>query len=402
MALENENGILMNSTQEMSNIAREYHKKLQASPAQEEEEIHHVNNFLNQVDVQISQESRETLEDLTNEEEINMAFRKSDNNVAPGFDGLPYKFYKYWEKNYQDYIAEKKDDHQPKKTKRQPNILTILTLVFNDIEERGLANTDFILGAMHLLYKKKEKTRIKNYRPITLTNMDYKLFTKTIAMKLGQIAKESIHLDQAGFIPERGLYDHIRLTESVIKYCESTETNGYIMALDQEKAYDKIAHDYLWKALERFGFPQKFIFKIKQLYKGAQTVIMLNGTLPEGIDVKRGVQQGCPMSCLLYNIAIEPLAIALQKSNLKGIKVPGLVDRILASLFADDTLLYLSEKNSIEKVNRIIDKFCKASTAKFNIKKTEILPIGTKEYRVKVEEMRCVNDQPEGRIETGI
>ena len=53
----------------------------------------------------------------------------------------------------------------------------------------------------------------------------------------------------------------------MVHYCKTYKKNGYILSLDQEKAYDKIAHNYLWRILEKYGLPQKFIQKIQQLYK---------------------------------------------------------------------------------------------------------------------------------------
>ena len=94
----------------------------------------------------------------------------------------------------------------------------------------------------------------------------------------------------------------------MIYYYETYEKNGFIIALNQEKAYNKIAYDYLWKTLEQFNFLQRFIFKIKKLYKNVKTIVSINKTLPEAIKIERGVKQGCSMSCLLYNIAIELLA----------------------------------------------------------------------------------------------
>jgi hypothetical protein len=54
-----------------------------------------------------------------------------------------------------------------------------------------------------------------------------------------------IHEDQAGFIPKRSIFNHIRLAKAIINYAKITEENGAIIALDQEKAYDHIYHDYL-------------------------------------------------------------------------------------------------------------------------------------------------------------
>ena len=128
----------------------------------------------------------------------------------------------------------------------------------------------------------------------------------------------------SGFIPKRGLYDHTRITEAMINYCDTYEEDGFIMALDQEKAYDRIARNYLWKTLEQFNFPQKFIFKVKKLYKNARTIVSVNKTLPEAIQIERKVKQECSMSCLLYNIAIELLAEMIRRSTLKGFKIQGI------------------------------------------------------------------------------
>jgi hypothetical protein len=102
------------------------------------------------------------------------------------------------------------------------------------------------------IYKKKDPTDISNYRPITLLNTDYKLLTKVLAIQLMEPIHNLVHLDQAGFIPGRTIADHIRLAKAIINFAELTEENGAIVALDQEKAYDKIMHDYLWETLNSF------------------------------------------------------------------------------------------------------------------------------------------------------
>ena len=112
-----------------------------------------------------------------------------------------------------------------------------------------------------------------------------------------------------------------------------------------------------------------FIQTIKNLYNQAETRIGINGIQSDPFEVKRGVRQGDPMSCILYNIAIEPLAIMLRESELKGISVKGTTERIIASLFADDTMIYLHEDDNIETLMNILNTFCTASTAKFNVEK---------------------------------
>ncbi|KAJ6554397.1 hypothetical protein B0H19DRAFT_852533, partial [Mycena capillaripes] len=85
------------------------------------------------------------------------------------------------------------------------------------------------------------------------------------------------------------------------------------------------------------------------------------------------------LSCLLFSLAIEPLACMLRNSNLKGYKVPNLREKLVTTLFADDTTVYLFEQDSYEELEAIL--WCRASSAKFNSGKTEVIPIGSPEYR---------------------
>ena len=88
-----------------------------------------------------------------------------------------------------------------------------------------------------------------------------------------------------------------------------------IISLDQEKVYDKIDHIYLWDILKEYRFPEEFVNLIKAMYSNAKTSIMINGVIHAPIKVVRGVRQGDPMSCLLYNLALKPLAVALRASK---------------------------------------------------------------------------------------
>src|SRR6266702_6790818 len=113
-------------------------------------------------------------------------------------------------------------------------------ILFQDVQKHGVdQKMNFTKGWMCPIYKKKDKTRIENYRPIILLNSDYKTFTKALLLQLIEPMKAMIHHDQAGFIPGRSIFDHIRLTRVVITYAETLEVNGAIIAVEQEKAYDK-------------------------------------------------------------------------------------------------------------------------------------------------------------------
>ena len=152
---------------------------------------------------------------------------------------------------------------------------------------------------MYPIYKKGERELIENYRLITLLNSDYKIYTKA--------APNCIHKNQAGFMPGRDICDQVRLARLIVHYTEATKQNGFLIALDQEKAYDKITHNYLLHTLKMYNFLESFQKIVKFLYKNAETSIMINGVLSKPFTVTRGVRQGDPLSCLLFNITIELL-----------------------------------------------------------------------------------------------
>jgi hypothetical protein len=325
--------------------------------------------------------------DLSNKltrEDIQEALKLSANGKAPGLNGFTYEFWKILDDRYRTAVSLEKEGF---------DIIKVLLLVFNDIETNGMVvGTAFSESWMCPLYKKNNRADIANYRPISLLNSDYKIFTKALTIKLARAAPDLIHPNQAGFVPGRHIYDQIWLTKRVVELAEATESDGLIVALDQEKAYNKIEHDYLWKALRSFNIPEQFINTVKSLYSDAFMYVMINGEKSElPFRVTRGVRQGDPLSCLLFDLAIEPLAESLRQSELMGIKIHGCDEPLVATLFADDTMVYLDSSDDFGTLEKILDEWCVASGAKFNIGKTEMIPIGTITHRDKVRANRFVN-----------
>jgi ribonuclease HI/exonuclease III len=385
---------LESNSKRMAELAKHYHEQLQS------EDIHHFNNesekreaerkILQQIPD--SQKLRpleaDELQEGIKQKDVEEALGRAKNGSAPGLDGCPSELWKTLRKRYE--IATKTQ-------KQSFNIMKTLTIVFQDIQTHGIdPRTNFAEGWMCPIYKKKDRSDIGNYRPITLLNTDYKLLTKTLAIQLAKKIDPLIHKDQAGFIPGRSIFDHIRLTKVMTKYAEMTKENGAVIALDQEKAYDKITHQYLWNTLDAFNLPPLFRNTIKSLYENAKTVVVINGKTSDPYRVTRGVRQGDPLSCFLFDLAIEPMACMIRNNPaLTGFDIPNATSPLIINLFADDTVVYLRERDSFEELQNTLDAWCKSSGAKFNKEKTEILPIGTEEYRTRVTNERTLSrDQP--------
>ena len=382
-------GTSTRDAKEMAQIAAGYHERIQRDgrDPQTPPDEQRMNRILGLIGRKLPEESKKKLSEMITEDEVRHAIRDTPNDKAPGPDGIPIELWK----SMNDQYTATRDAPAPR---RRCNIVWALTQVYNDIETHGM-NTEARLneGCMSPIFKKKDPEDIANYRPITLLNTDYKIFTKALSIKLSEAAPRVINMDQAGFVKGRSIFDQVKTAKLVIDYMDRAGKPGAIVALDQEKAYDKILHPYLWAVLRRFGFPEVFIKTIQSLYNDASTSVMINGELSTPFLVPRGVRQGDTLSCLLFDLAIEPLAEMIRKSDLiSGIQIPGTKQYLKVKMFADDTTVFLSEKDDISALLTILADWCEASGAKFNVEKTEIIPLGNPAQRESLQETRRIHN----------
>lgn len=115
--------------------------------------------------------------------------------------------------------------------------------------------------------------------------------------------------------------------------------------------------------MEAFKFPESFITRIKNLYKYASIAICINGFVSKPFNVRHGVQQGDPMSCLLYNLAIEPLIQKIRDSQLRGFNISTDLNKILVKVYVDDTTVFLGPDDNPKVLQDCLNVFCQASTA---------------------------------------
>ena len=378
-----------NNSRRMTQLAARHHENLQSLDRNpnEEPEADKIDEVLKHIKTKISEEGRRKLSESITYDEVRYAIKKTSNDKAPGLDGIPIELWKSLDDQFRKSDPENQED-------KKCDIIASLTATFRDIERNGMDHhAKLNEGCISPIYKKKDPEDIANYRPITLLNTDYKIFTKALSMKLAEVAPQIINTDQAGFIPGRSIFDQVKTTKLVIDYMRTLNKKGMIVALDQEKAYDKILHPYLWEIMKKFGFPDNFIKLVQNLYDNAHTTVMINGEMSLPFIVNRGVRQGDAMSCLLFDIAIEPLAEMIRKSSLlKGIQIPGTKKQLKVKLFADDTTVFLTEDDSMDDLQNILTCWCESSGAKFNIEKTEIIPLGNNEQRNDIINKRRTND----------
>lgn len=86
----------------------------------------------------------------------------------------------------------------------------------------------------------KDKLECSSYRPVSVLNQDYRLFTAILARRIEKILPEIIHLDQTGFIRQRRAQDNIRRTLHVMQHIIEKRVEAIVLGLDAEKAFDSV------------------------------------------------------------------------------------------------------------------------------------------------------------------
>lgn len=185
--------------------------------------------------------------------------------------------------------------------------------------------------------KRKELLKIDNWRPISLLNVDIKIGSKALAIRLEQVLPNIIHSDQAGFVKRRFIGECIRSIDDVIYYTKHKSRSGIALFLDFKKAFDSLDHSFIKKALNSFNFGQSIIRWFSTMYSNANSCIINNGYTSEYFPIKRGVRQGDPLAGALFVIAVELLANNLRTNRIiNGITVGN--KTVLLSQYVDDTI----------------------------------------------------------------
>ena len=129
------------------------------------------------------------------------------------------------------------------------------------------------------------------------------------------------------------------------------------------------------KVLKAFGFGENFCTWINILYQDISSCVMNGGHSTGYFYIGRGVRQGDPLSPYLFVLAIELLAVCIRNdSNVRGIKLGK--NEIKQVLYADDITLFLQDRESVKRVQKIFEDFEKISGLKVNKEKTHFVWLG--------------------------
>ena len=301
--------------------------------------------------------------DLTLDEATD-SLNRSSLGKTPGPDGLTLEFYlKFWDQ-----------------------LGPILVQVFNDCLQSSELCESMKTSVTRLVFKKGEIKSLKNWRPISLLNVDYKICSKALSLRLSKVLDSIVSPDQTCSIPGRSIASNLILLRDSLDYIERTNETGILVSLDQEKAFDRVNRSFLISLLKHFGFGPSFCNWIFTLYNGANMQALVNDFLSGKIDLQRGVRQGDSLSPMLYILCVEVLACNIRACpDIDGFLLPGSGGTFFkVGGYADDTTVLIKNFRSLQSLFRVISLYEKGTGAKLNLSKTEAMWLGA--WRDRLDE----------------
>ena len=214
---------------------------------------------------------------------LSMAIKSMKRNKSPGLDGINIECYEqFW------------------------SLLGgLLVDVFNESFENGILPKSQRSAVLSLIFKKDDIEDISNYRPISLTNVDYRILAFVLARRMQRVIDSILSHDQSAYVRNRYMGYNIRLVYDVTEYYERMQKKGIIHMADFSKAFNSLEWDFIYKSLELFNFGPSFKKWIETLYNSPVVKINNNGHLPDEFKMTRGIRQGCPVSALIFIFFIE-------------------------------------------------------------------------------------------------
>uniref|UniRef100_A0A669D6D2 Reverse transcriptase domain-containing protein n=1 Tax=Oreochromis niloticus TaxID=8128 RepID=A0A669D6D2_ORENI len=304
---------------------------------------------------QLSPGDRDVLNRDITLDELSAVVSQMASGTAPGIDGLPSDFFKhFWSLLGRDLLD-----------------------VFKECFLGGILPASCRRAVISLIPKKGDLTLLKNWRPVALLCADYKILSKVLSNRLKMVIELLIGVDQSYCIPDRSMIDNLFLMRDVFDICKVYNAKVGIVSIDQEKAFDRVDHDFLFSTLKTFGVGRGFLTWVKLLYSDACCVVKVGGGLSCPVPVRRGIRQGCPISGQLYSIAIEPFLCRL-RSKLRGFSLPDLVQSppVVVSAYADDVNVFITDQKDVQELQECLVLYGNASSARVNWDKSEACLVG--------------------------
>jgi hypothetical protein len=317
-----------------------------------------VNNGFFVEEDKLTEAENESLEGRFNEEEIKKAVFESYPDGAPGPDGISFMFYQAFREVIKPDLME----------------------MFDDLFHGRLDLYRLNFALITIIPKEKDARTMNKFRPISLLNCSYKTFTRVLTSRMAKVVDRLIASNQTAFIKGRYILESVVMAHKILHSVHHSKSQGFVLKLDYEKAYDKVNWEFLIDILEKRGFGGKWIDWIRCILHRGSVGLTINKYEGEFFQSGKGLRQGDPLSPILFNLVVDVLSRMLQKATNRGL-MKGLGNElieggVISLQYADDTILLIENNESYARnLKWILTCFELMSGMRINFYKSELVPI---------------------------
>ena len=186
--------------------------------------------LLSNVDHKLTDQQKCMLDEELRPKEIQQAVYELNDAKSTGIDSFTAEFYKkFWPLLQDHYVA------------------------FINCANRTSFSHSKNTSVISILYQEKGDTDdLKNYRPISLINVDLKILTKALTNRLKKVLPSVIHYTQTA-VDDQKIDNTVHMLRDLIQLANIEDLPAAFIFLDQEKAFDRVNHDFLYKTMKAFG-----------------------------------------------------------------------------------------------------------------------------------------------------
>ena len=407
-----QDGQVITDQKEILNEVKGYYQNLFKNKDSEIDEIN--TEFLKPYLTKLSEHEAKGLEGILTIDEIGQALKNMKNNKCPGIDGFPADFYKiFWSKFFvlrslnhgflsgqfsislrQCIISCLPKGDKPRQFLKNPGIdgfpadfYKIFWSKFFVLRSlnHGFLSGQFLISLRQCIISclpKGDKPRqfLKNWRPISLLSVVYKIASSALSFRLKKVLHNLLSKTQSGFMSNRFIGESTRLIYDIMYYTQYNDIPGMLMLIDFQKAFDSVSWKFLQTILTLFGFKEGFCNWIKILNTNVRAAVLQSGKLSDFFAIEQGCRQGDPISAYLFLLCAEVMFVLINnETSLKGIEING--NEFKITQFADDiTLILDGSRESLLAALNVLETFGSISGLKINTDKTKLIWIGKKRY----------------------
>ncbi|XP_026436380.1 uncharacterized protein LOC113334256 [Papaver somniferum] len=233
-------------------------------------------------------------------------------------------------------------------------------------------------------YKSAKKP--SQYRPIGLSNVLFKIFTKIISVRMNGLMEKLISSQQAAYVKGRSIQEQILLASEMVNKMRKKRRGGNVaLKLDISQAYDFVSWTFLLKVMCKYGFSSSWCNWLLSIFESAKLSVMINGGPCGFFSMHRGLKQGDPLSPILFILMEDVLSRNITNLVNTGQITPMVVrNRIYPThlFFANDVFLFCNgAKKTLLCLFKLIEKYQHSSGQMINKAKSKCFIDGTNSVR---------------------